>query len=491
MNDRPIMERGFVGPGRDTPDPRRGIYAREREAGAEAWEAGPSVSERRRFGERFGEAWGSFAIALGEMARALALVVRTGAWASLQHTRNATRSANDVTRSAIGFVARTIFSLKRTILSLTRKGAGLVRDAADFIFKAVGSAIRLVVRGIFSPITLAAVLPIAVLSVGAFYLVDPDSALRGLVEEPAAQWIASLQIRLSEGLTPETTKSDKLTPRAKTQTATSAPAPPWWPSELDGNGPGGEIAAVAAPSAQVASIPSALAAVRAASPAAAALLESGRAAATKTQFDKAIHDFSEAIRIDPDYPGSYAERGQILFKRNEIDRAIADYTAALARDANYAPALRGRGMAHLYRGASDLAIADLTSAILATESDPSRLSSLDLFYARRSRASLYGEKKQYDGEIADCTAIITAYEQSSALGDVLKATYGGAGAKNLVVMIYRQRANAQMLRSNNEAALGDLTAAISLSADHGYTALLDRARAYEALGQRDRAAADL
>jgi len=278
--------------------------------------------------------------------------------------------------------------------------------------------------------------------------------------------------------------------RAKVQPSQRAPSPA---AEANGNVIDGIVAAESrtpGQPVQSASTPSILSAMRAASPAAAALLESGRTAAGKAQLDKAVHDFSEAIRIDPDYPGGYMERGQILFKRGEIDHAMADYTAALTRDANYGAALRGRGMAHLYRGATDLAIADLTKAILVAESDPSALSPLDLFYARRSRASLYGEKQQHDGEVADCTAIIEAY-QGSALGDALKATYGAAGASNLIAMIYRQRGNAQMRRSNKEAALEDLAAAISMSADHGFTALLDRAHVYEALGQRERAVADL
>jgi tetratricopeptide (TPR) repeat protein len=177
------------------------------------------------------------------------------------------------------------------------------------------------------------------------------------------------------------------------------------------------------------------------------LIASGKQAAVKAGLDKAFRDFTEAIRVDPDYPGGYTERGMILFKRGESERAIADYTAALTRDANYAPALRGRGMAHLYRGATDLAIADPTKAILLAENDPSRLSALDLFYARRSRAALYGEKQRYDGEIADCTAIIQSYQRDLALGDDLKASYGG-GASSLIAMIYRQRANAYLQRSN-------------------------------------------
>ncbi len=59
-------------------------------------------------------------------------------------------------------------------------------------------------------------------------------------------------------------------------------------------------------------------------------------------------------------------------------------------------------------------------------------------------------------------------------GDALKAT-DAAGATNLFAMIYRQRANAQMRRSDKEAPVEDLAAATAMSADDGFTALLDRA----------------
>src|SRR3954463_8246241 len=59
----------------------------------------------------------------------------------------------------------------------------------------------------------------------------------------------------------------------------------------------------------------------------AALIETGKKAATADDLEKAVRDFGEAVRIDPNYPGGYSERGQALFKLGETDRAIAEYTA--------------------------------------------------------------------------------------------------------------------------------------------------------------------
>lgn len=223
----------------------------------------------------------------------------------------------------------------------------------------------------------------------------------------------------------------------------------------------------------------------------AALIDSGRKWSNKGDLEHAVRDFSEAIRVDPKYPDSYAERGQALFKMGETERAIADYSAALAHDPQFGAALRSRGMAYLYRGSPDLALADLSRAIGLVESDPSLLAPIELFYARRSRAAIYSSKQQYDLEIGDCTALIEAQANDRMVAEVLKQNYGDVGAANVIAAIYRQRATAYIRRSNWELAVADLSAAIPLSADRGYAALMDRSKLHEGLGQRDEAIADL
>jgi tetratricopeptide (TPR) repeat protein len=230
--------------------------------------------------------------------------------------------------------------------------------------------------------------------------------------------------------------------------------------------------------------------LRAPSPKVAALIETGKKAATADDLEKAVRDFTEAVRIDPNYPGGYSERGQALFELGETDRAIADYSAALKHDPNYGPALRGRAMANLYRGATDRALSDLSRAIQVAEIDPNRLSPLELFYARRSRATIYGNRMQLDAEIADCSAIIEAYKRDEALNVALVGIYQAEGAANLMATIYRQRANAYTRRSNPELARADLTAAVTLSADRGFSSLVVRARLNEAIGQRRRPGVD-
>jgi tetratricopeptide (TPR) repeat protein len=234
-----------------------------------------------------------------------------------------------------------------------------------------------------------------------------------------------------------------------------------------------------------------LAPLRNPAPKAAALIDAGKKAALADDLEKAVADFSEAARIDPNHPSAYTERGQALFKLGETDRAIADYSVALKKDPNFGPALRGRAMANLYRGSTEIAFTDLSKAIQIAEIDPGRLPPLELFYARRSRANIYGTKAKPEGEAADCTALIDSYKSDKALKAALIEVYQPDGAANLVATIYRQRANAYIRLGKPELARDDLTAAVLLSSDRGFSALLDRARLNEAMGQREQAIADL
>jgi tetratricopeptide (TPR) repeat protein len=222
----------------------------------------------------------------------------------------------------------------------------------------------------------------------------------------------------------------------------------------------------------------------------AALIASGKQAALKGDLDRAVRDFSEAIRIDPTSSDGLLARGEAHFKLGQTERAIADYSAALAHDPQQAAGFRARGMAHLYLGKNDLALADLSKAIALGESDPQLLTPIELFYARRSRGTIYDSRQQYDREIADCTVLIESATHDPVLAQALAANYGTAGTANAVAKLYRQRANALARTSNVERAVVDLTAAIGLSSDRGYAALLERTKLHELLGRRDLALAD-
>jgi tetratricopeptide (TPR) repeat protein len=55
----------------------------------------------------------------------------------------------------------------------------------------------------------------------------------------------------------------------------------------------------------------------------------------KREFNKAVADYTEAIRLDPNYDVAYQNRGRSYFAKRDYDRAIADYDQALRINPRY------------------------------------------------------------------------------------------------------------------------------------------------------------
>ena len=76
----------------------------------------------------------------------------------------------------------------------------------------------------------------------------------------------------------------------------------------------------------------------------------GRAYGKKGDLDKAIADYTEAIRRDPKLVKAYNNRGVAYAKKGENDKAIADYTEAVRLNPQYAKAYNNRGAAYEKQG---------------------------------------------------------------------------------------------------------------------------------------------
>jgi lipoprotein NlpI len=93
-----------------------------------------------------------------------------------------------------------------------------------------------------------------------------------------------------------------------------------------------------------------------------ALRSRGREYDGRGEYDRAIADYSEAIRLNPT-PALLNRRGYDYHAKGEYDRAIADYDEAIRINPNYVVAHHNRGFAHSAKGQYDRAIADYTEAI--------------------------------------------------------------------------------------------------------------------------------
>jgi len=74
-------------------------------------------------------------------------------------------------------------------------------------------------------------------------------------------------------------------------------------------------------------------------------IKEGNAAYSAGGFDKAIANFSEAIRLHPDDATAFNSRGNAYARKGNLYRAIADYNEAIRLKPNYALAFCNRGIA--------------------------------------------------------------------------------------------------------------------------------------------------
>ena len=54
-----------------------------------------------------------------------------------------------------------------------------------------------------------------------------------------------------------------------------------------------------------------------------AFIQRGLGYLEKGQYDKAVADFNEAIRLEPEIPGTFAARGQAYFAKEMLDQAVS------------------------------------------------------------------------------------------------------------------------------------------------------------------------
>ena len=213
----------------------------------------------------------------------------------------------------------------------------------------------------------------------------------------------------------------------------------------------------------------------------------------KNQFDPAIKDFSEAIRLDPENAWALANRGNAYFNKRDYDSAMQDYDAALRLNpVGYATLFYGRGSVYNAGGDPVHAIEQFDAAIRLQPEFPEAFNNRGIAYfnngqfsraiedcgqaiqfrpgyasALQNRGNAYAAKGQYDRAIEDYSKAIELKPASSA---------------------YRNRGNAYRAKGNYEKALSDSNAAIRLLASSA--ALDDRGDTYLEMAQNNRALED-
>jgi tetratricopeptide (TPR) repeat protein len=96
---------------------------------------------------------------------------------------------------------------------------------------------------------------------------------------------------------------------------------------------------------------------------AAAFNNRGVAYRVKGEYDKAIADFNEAIKLRPEFANAFNNRGVAYRNVGDLGRAVADYDQAIRLKPDYTAAFYNRGIALNQRGEYERAVVDFTSVL--------------------------------------------------------------------------------------------------------------------------------
>jgi tetratricopeptide (TPR) repeat protein len=130
-----------------------------------------------------------------------------------------------------------------------------------------------------------------------------------------------------------------------------------------------------------------------------------RAYSDKGDYDRALADCNEAIRLDAKSAAAFNDRGIVYQRKSDLDRAIADFTEAIRLDPKLSDAFNNRGNAYADKNDRDRAIADFDEAVRLDPKDAIAYRNRGLTY-KDNRGLTYKEKGDLDHAIADYTAAI-------------------------------------------------------------------------------------
>ncbi len=223
----------------------------------------------------------------------------------------------------------------------------------------------------------------------------------------------------------------------------------------------------------------------------------GNAYLGKGDFDRAIAQYDQALRVDPNHVDAYYNRGSVYFHMGDFDRAIAEVDQVLRLNPGDIDAYYLRGLGYFNIGETDRAIADFDQVL---HLDPSHAEA----YYDRGRA--YHHKKEYDRADADFEQAkrldpshvksartmddcVQSWDRDRQISACTDAIGSGKWTGAELAWAYNNRGAAWYQEWQYDRAIADFDQALRLSPSQA-TAYYGRGLAYYQKGDHDRAIAD-
>lgn len=144
----------------------------------------------------------------------------------------------------------------------------------------------------------------------------------------------------------------------------------------------------------------------------------------KKDLDRAIADYSEAIKLNPNYREAFNNRGNAWRAKKEFDNAIADYEAAIRIAPKRGLYHRNRGNVLMDKRDYEPALASFNEAIKIDANDADAADSAAWVMATAPDAKLRNGKRAV--ELATKACELTQWKNGSYV-DTLAAAYAEAG----------------------------------------------------------------
>ena len=188
--------------------------------------------------------------------------------------------------------------------------------------------------------------------------------------------------------------------------------------------------------------------------------------------DTASADFTEVLRMRPDFGAAYAKRGEAYTKLGDLYKAVRDCTDAIRYEPECAYAYRYRGQAYLARGQFERAAADLEQAVamdstLEAEARPLRARAYQAWGEQLARAdrlaeadAKFAQARSLDPGLVSAADSATTSDESDEAVELTAAKQVIDGAAEAL-----ERGVTRLMERQYDQALTEFSAAIDARPD--------------------------